>query len=336
MYHRLIMLCLFGFLSSVYAKSDINKLAIEQGSIVYEVSGSTQFSPEINLSIEGEIILHFKEWGNTKVEEENGLLFMDGTFEYRQKVNNFIKYSGDKMITVDYDNQQLIIGKRTSEKLQDNATENLDMVGKKMIAGFECEVWKGASVEKCIYKGLVLSIESRVYNTHYLKVATSVVLDENMTDEDFTLPDYPVHKIGLLNKYQKNKKLQKSNCFTKAVKKEHSYEDNKTNFLIHLGEDIFNQQKKLLPKLLLLMKKTRESLQSVENPFEDTDCLERFSEMNRYNGSDKEEYTLLWDEENTQTLLNRLEDDLLSLQSKIPCVKRAKNILDLSLCMKDK
>jgi len=336
MYHRLMMLVVFGFLSSVYAKSDINKLAIEQGRIVYEVRGSTQFSPETNLSIEGNITLHFKDWGNTKVEEENGVLFMYGTLEHRQKVNNFIKYSGDKMITVDYDNEQLIVGKRTSEKLQDNTTESFVMVGKKMIAGFECEVWKGASVEKCMYKGLVLSIESRVYNAHYLKVATSIVLDENMTDEDFTLPDYPVHKIGLLNKYQTNKKLQKLNTFTKTVKKEHSNEDNKTNFLIHLGEDIFNQQKKLLPKLLLLMKKTRESLQSVENPFEDTDCLERFSEMNRYNGSDKEEYTLLWGEENTQTLINRLEDDLLSLQSKIPCVKRAKNILDLSVCMQDK
>jgi len=336
MYHRLMMLFVFGFLSSVYAKADINKLAIEQGSIVYEVSGSTQFSPETNLSIEGNITLHFKDWGNTKVEEENGVLFMDGTLEHRQNVKNFIKYSGDKMITVDYDNEQLIVGKVTSDKLQDNATENLSMVGKKTIAGFECEVWKGASIEKCIYKGLVLSIESRVYNTHYLKVATSIILDENMTDEDFTLPDYPVHKIGFLNKYQKNQKLQKSNSFTKNVKKEHSDEDNKTNFLIHLGEDIFNQQKKLLPKLLLLMKKTRESLQSVENPFEDTHCFEMFSEMNKYNGSDKEEYTWLWSEENKETLLNRLEDDLLSLQSKIPCVKRAKNILDLSVCMKDK
>lgn len=336
MYHRLIILCLFGFCTSMYAKSDKNYYAIEQGSIVYEVSGSTQFSPETNLSIDGKMALRFKDWGNTKVEEENGVLLMYGTLEHRQNVKNFIKYSDDKMITVDYDNEQLIVGKVTSKQMQDNRTENLEMIGKKTIAGFECEVWKGASVEKCIYKGLVLSIESRVYNAHYLKVATSIVLDENMTENDFALPDYPVHKIGFLNKYQKNQKLQKSNSFTKAVKKEHSDEDNKSNFLIHLGEDIFNQQKKLLPELLLLMKKTRESLQSVENPFEDTHCLERFSEMNIYNGSDKEEYILLWGEENKEILLNRLEDDLLSLQSKIPCIKRAKNILDLSVCMKDK
>jgi len=333
MYYRVIILCMLVFFSTAYAKADKKLYTIEKGRIVYEIRGSTQFSSETNLTIQGKVTLHFKDWGSTSVEEENGVLLMNGAVEHREEVKNLIKYSENKVITVDYKNEQLIEGKLTSKHKHDITIENFELIGKKIIAGLECDIWKSRNIEKCLYKGIVLRIESKIYNAHYVKEATSIALDENMTDNNFILPDYPIHEIGLLNEYQS---LKKVDSFTQFVKKKYSTEENKTNFLIHLGEDIFNQQKKLLPQLLLLMKKTRESLQSAEKPFENNSSIESFSEMNMYNSKQKEEYTLLWDEKNKDNLLNRLEDDLLSLESKIPCIKRAKNILDLSVCMKNK
>ena len=82
------------------------------------------------------------------------------------------------------------------------------------------------------------------------------------------------------------------------------------------------------------MKKTRECLQTVEEAFSAKQCMEPLSQMKREIGRKMNEAVVLWDEKRKNILLDKIEDEVIDLQSRIPCVKRAKNMTDLSSCMK--
>jgi len=320
----------------VYANPNKHIYDVESAVIEYKITGGVAFTPETNLSIKGTAALRFKEWGKTKIDREDGFLLLTGAMEHKESVRYFLKQTNDNIVTVDYLNEQLIEGKTTSKDTKDNEIKNFKLLRKEIVAGYECEVWGASGVEKCLYKGVVLKLESNIYNTNYIKEATSAVFDTNISEIDFALPDYPRHKIGLLQEYKKGQKIHTSHEFSYGVEKNASEEESKTNFLNHLGRDIYSQQKKILPKSLLMMKKTRECLQGLDNPFEDNVCMENFSDMTLHLGTNKYKYLSLWDEENKEKLLDNIENDVLALQSKIPCIKRAKNIIDLSICMKDR
>ena len=51
-------------------------------------------------------------------------------------------------------------------------------------------------------------------------------------------------------------------------------------------------------------------------------------------GTKENDYIILWDEKRKNTLLDKIEEDLIDLQSRMTCINRAKNITDLSDCMK--
>ena len=60
---------------------------VESGMVIYEISGGTQLTPETNLSISGNAKLRFKEWGDIRLEEENGMVLTTGAIKHKQYVN---------------------------------------------------------------------------------------------------------------------------------------------------------------------------------------------------------------------------------------------------------
>ena len=86
--------------------------------------------------------------------------------------------------------------------------------------------------------------------------------------------------------------------------------------------------------MLQSLKETRACLQTGDDPFSANQCIEEFNRMKVQLGTEKDDYIMLWDEKQKNILLDKIEDELIDLQSRIPCVNRAKNITDLSSCMK--
>ena len=82
------------------------------------------------------------------------------------------------------------------------------------------------------------------------------------------------------------------------------------------------------------MKKTRECIQAGSNPFESNQCMEQFSRMKEKLGTSEDAYSILWNKRRKEELLDKIEDEVTFLQSRIGCVKRSQNISDLSACMK--
>lgn len=321
---------------------------IETGMVLYEISGGAQLTPETNLSIKGKGRLRFKEWGDVRLEEENNVVLTRGAIKHKQNVKKFKKHTKDTVISVDYENQQLLERKKSicDDKIYD--TTSLVKTGQEKVAGILCDVWEGSGIQKCIYKGIILKSKSDVLDISYLKVATKVVFDINTSAENCETPDYPVQDFALIHDNIKTKNKYKAEKFSVALK-DLVYDINENNtcnvdnnitdeerakFINYIGQDIYNRQKKLLPALLISIKETRECLQTGEDPFSANQCIEKFSRMKAQLGTEEDDYIILWDDKRKNILLDKIEDELIYLESRMPCVNRAKNITDLSACMK--
>jgi len=336
-------------LTFVDIEAKVHPFEVESGMVTYQISGGAQLTPETNLSIEGSAKLRFRSWGDVKLEEEEGTVLTTGAIKHKQHIHKLEKQTENKIITVDYENEQLLERKKsTTVANMVLETEGLLQRGEAVVSGLSCKVWIGSGIQKCIYKGIVLKQESHVLGVSYVKVATKVQFDINATVQKCVLPDYPLQDFGLLQNNIKTKNSTKVDNFCKILKdvafnidvdavyyEVVNMEDEvRQKFINHIGEDIFKRQKELLPALLVSMKKTRACLQMGENPFEANQCIAQFSRMKTQLGTEEEDYIILWDEKRKNAILDKIEDELIYLQSRIPCVNRAKNLTDLSTCMK--
>jgi hypothetical protein len=335
--------------SMINAKAQVNKFDIISGTLFYSISGGGVLTQETNLTIEGSAVLHFRSWGDEMLLEEGGVLTTSGAIKHKQELRRLEKQTHDKIIHVDYENEQIL------ERHKANSIPNIELEtkglieqGEKEIAGHRCKIWIGPGVKKCIYKGIVLLHESKVLGISYNKVASETFFDINISKEECAIPDYPVHEFGLITDNIKTKNSAKADNFCKILKetnfaleeekltftKANLEDKERQKFINYIGEDIFKRQKELLPDLLHALKNTRACLQMGDNPFEANACLQEFSRLKEQLGTREDDYIILWDEQLKNELLDKIEDELIYLQSRIPCVNRAQNITDLSRCMK--
>ena len=338
-----------GSVSLLHAEARAHPFDIESGMITYEISGGTELTPETNLSISGNVRLRFREWGDIRMEEESGVVLTTGAIRHKQDLQRLEKYTNDTVITVDYENEQLIERKKAaSENIHYDETAFLEYKGQERVAGIVCDVWEGPRIKKCIYKNVVLKLESTLYDISYMKVATKAVFDINTSEVECQVPDYPVHEFALLKDNIKTKNVLKSEnpCKILNVKTydilDHNISDGlntvtdeeRKNFVHQVAKDIYKKQKKMLPKVLKSMKKSRECLQTAEDPLRANQCMEPYINMKKKLGIEEDGAITLWDEAEKNRLLDTLEDEVIYLQSRMPCVNRAKNLTDLSACMK--
>jgi hypothetical protein len=347
--HYMKTILLIGGITLLHAEVTTHPFDIESGMVIYDIRGGAQLTPETNLSIKGNAKLRFKEWGEVKLEEESGVVLTTGAIKHKQHVKRLEKETKDTVITADYENEQLLERKKGSKDISIyDETVSLTKKGQENVAGVLCDVWEGPGVKKCIYKNIVLKLESHVLDVSYVKEATKVVFDINTSTEECEVPDYPVHEFALFKDSIKTKNAYKAENFCKVLKEvaydvsedNRSYSSNniddeeRKKFINHIAKDIYERQKELLPELLHSLKETRACLQTGDDPFSANQCIENFSRMKTKLGTEEKDYIILWDDKRKNTLLDKIEDDLIDLQSRIPCVNRAKNITDLSSCMK--
>jgi len=344
------MTVFFTGLSLLHADITTPKYGVEKGLIVYDVYGGGPLTPETNLTLEGNASLGFNDFGKTLLSSEEGIVITSGALQSKQVINNLEKQTSDALFTVDFQNEKIQERKNSiSNALKGGDTKDLNNTGQEEVAGVTCDVWEGHGIRKCLYKGIPLKMESDVLGISYHKVARIVDFDSNSSSESYVLPDFPIEDFALFNSAIKTKNEAKAKCFTdvlkdvaysvdkKVVKSGNELgidEKEKTEYLNKIGQKIYENQKKLLPELLLSMKETRECLQTVENTSDANECIAHFSELKKEQGTEEKNFIRLWDEKKKTAFLDKIEDAINYLQSRIPCIERAKNMTDLSACMK--
>ena len=347
--HHMKKILFIGGVTLLQAEVVTHPFEVESGMVLYQISGGTQLTPETNLSIKGKAKLRFKDWGEVKLEEESGVVLTMGAIKNKQHVKRLEKHTKDTVITADYENEQLLERKKSSQDINgQDETASLTKTGEETVAGVLCDVWEGPGIKKCIYKNIVLKSESNILDVLYVKEATQVMFDINTSNEACSIPDFPVQEFALFKDNIKTKNAYKAENLCKILKEaafgvsdmnaNYSSSDirdeERTKFINHISKDIFENQKELLPQLLQSLKETRACLQIGEDPFSANQCIEDFNRMKAQLGTDEDDYMILWDEKRKNILLDEIEDELINLQSRISCVNRAKNITDLSSCMK--
>ena len=347
--HCGVVLLFFTFFTTSFLQADepSHFYDTEQGFIEYKILGGAQLTDETNLNIQGSSTLRFKAFGKIRQEEDRGIVVTTGAINYVQEVRRIEKHIDGKVIIVDYDNEQLLEHK-SIDKVSSftNETEGLMQRGQEIVAGLLCKVWIGPSVKKCLYKGIVLKQESHVLGVSYLKEASKAVFDKNATSEQCILPPFPKNLFGMIQDKIKTKKSNTVENVCKVFKDVvHEVEaENKSlepktlvdakkrkKFINKIAEGIFKKQKEILPDLFLAMKKSRECLHLANDIFDKQKCVQNYQESKRRLGIQEEDYTVFKDEEN---FLDSIEDAIIDFAPRIPCIKRSKNFIDISSCMK--
>ncbi|CAA6825251.1 MAG: Unknown protein [uncultured Sulfurovum sp.] len=349
-YHYKIIFYIFSFFLLhnifIFAKT-VYPFEIEKGSVHYTIKGGGILTAETNLSVDGHAKLTFKSRGIQNVIEESGVISTQGSIKYNQEVKRFEKTTQDTYIVADYENEQLIEHPKSYTNIyEEHITDGYVKQNKEEVAGLECINWTKNGIQKCMYKGIVLKHTFKAYGISYTKVATKVYLDMNISEDECLLPDYPLHDFGLHNSGFKANTLNKPEDFCKTLKSEsnieisavvdsiHLKDKNRISFINKISNTIFEKQITLLPELMTALQKTRACLHIGENPFEANQCIEHFTTMKDKLGTKENNFIILWDEQRKNELLDKIENELIYLQARMPCIKRAKNITDLSTCMR--
>lgn len=334
----------------LHAAIDNHTFELEKGMVIYDIYGGGVLTQETNLSLNGKAVLRFKDWGTTLLSGDEGTVSTTGALESKQSIASLEKQTKEALYTVDFKNEKIHERKNSiSNTLKELDTNGLKKTGEDNVAGFTCDVWEGRGVRKCLYKGLPLKVESEILGITYNKVARDVVFDLNSSEVECTLPAFPKESFGLLNSTLKTKNETKAKCFTdvlrdvahiveKKVAKNGNYlgigKKEKISFLNKIGQKIYKHQKEMLPLLLISMKETRECLSTGANIFEANQCMESFTHLKEQLGTEENEYIVLWNDKKKNELLDKIEDQIIYLESRMPCIKRTQNITDLSSCMK--
>jgi hypothetical protein len=332
-----------------HAEVSTHPFGIESGMVLYEISGGSQLTPDTNLTIKGKAKLRFKDWGDVKLEESSGTVLTTGAIKHKQQIRRLEKQTKDTIITADFENEQLLERKKVSTDINIQAeTASLTQTGQESVAGVLCDIWEGPGVKKCIYKNIVLKLESHVLDVSYIKEAVKAVFDINTSADKCKVPDFPIHEFALFKDDIKTKTKYDVENFCKVLKdiSVELSDDNaskgvpifsykkRDRFINFIAKDIYERQKTLLPELLQSLKETRACLQMEESPMEANECMENLRQIKAKLGTEEDDYIIVWDDKRKKILLDNIEEDIIDLESRISCVNRAKNITDLSNCMK--
>ncbi len=322
---------------------------VEKGWVTYDVYGGGALTPETNLTLRGQAILKFKDKGTTLLYHEKGIVQILGALKGKQKIESLEKQTDEALYTVDFENESIQEHKNSiANTIKQQDTKNLKKTGEDRVAGLQCDTWEGNGIKLCLHKGIVLKAESEILGISYHKVAVSVDFDIDTSEEAFALPDFPMENFALFHSTLKTKMNRNAKCFTdvlkdvaetiekKVIKHDHHYgigQKEKTALLNKIGQKIYAYQKKILPELLYSMRVSRECLQLAETVPMANECMSETRRIKEELGSDENTFILLWDDTIKAEVLDKLEDDITYLQSRMPCIERSKNITDLSACM---
>jgi len=332
------------------AQTSQKKYNVQSAVILYSISGGGQLTQDVNLTIKGKGKMRFKDWGEVELFEEEIDEITSGSINNIETIARCVKRQKKKRLDVDFKTRKILERSMPKGNVVKNITKGLVKQGQEIIAGKSCDIWEGNGVRKCIYKGIPLLVENNILGMHYQRKAVRIKENIKVSATKCTIPNFPVHKIALFKTNIKTKSKKVPKEFSKVlmdVSKEiykqlndHNLTEaditleQKKTWLDKLGQNIFDKQKILLPEMLLSMQKARECLARAKNWIDANVCLEDVANLKSQFTKDKESNIESWKEGDHDHILTELDANIVLLESKMPCIRSAKNITDLSACMK--
>ncbi len=320
---------------------------VPKAEIIYKISGGGPLGDDVNLTLEGNGKLRFRDWGAVELFETNITEKTRGTLHYIDHKLSCIKRESNEILDVDFKTKKIRKRPLPDGKKARNITKGLSKNGQQqMIANVICDMWTAEGISKCLYKGIPLFTEYRAMGLLYREEAVSVRFDINVRSAaKCSVPKFPVEKMALFAAHFKTKHVKIPDAFSERLlevisilnanktDKEALSEREKERVMHILTHPIFESQKKLLPVLLQTMKKTRACLATAKNTDMANTCLYDMVTLKHYFTKDPHNKILSWKKERAE-ILERFDKNITFLESRMKCVRSAQHFSDLAKCMK--
>jgi hypothetical protein len=103
------------------------------------------------------------------------------------------------------------------------------------------------------------------------------------------------------------------------------------------GKSQLQQQKDEMPKMLKLMKRMETCLSNASSQADADRCEKESSRLARQLGLDDDEFSddedpLVWNKNTKSQVLSELKEGIQSMEQMMPCIKKAKNMMDMMKC----
>ena len=175
--------------------------------IYYKKASGNGAIQEIN----GTKRLVFDQYGFRELQEEHTTLHttLMGT-EQQHEIHTMMLRHGNDLKLVDFDKRQIrhmripfaaLLVRVAQNNMTREAEEMLRRAGgekvrKKVIAGYECDLWEFPGTDICIYQGIPLEIERKIGGVVRHEEAVRAELNVPVSTDEYALPDYPVLEVS--------------------------------------------------------------------------------------------------------------------------------------------
>ncbi|CAA6822336.1 MAG: Unknown protein [uncultured Sulfurovum sp.] len=239
-------------------------------------------------------------------------------------------------------------------------------VGMDKILGYDCEVWSLMGTKQCLYKGIPLRVETNIMGVKSLLIATKADFDFSIDKNIYKLPKFPIvnalnqttiEKSKLAEMDAKDKKdaieegkrmAELGQTFKEGQKKieanpNMSKEEQKEMMIEAMSnskgmQSQLEKQKAMMPKIIELVKFYRDCLEDANSKSDAKSCDTKGQALSKKMGMDEEfdeddeEDSRAWTEAGRETIVSELNQEIKMIESTLPCIQKAKNMMDLMNC----
>ena len=337
--------------------STFKSFDVRSAMVSYEIKGDGNLTENSHLTINGRSALIFDEWGARKLYKEKYLESTTGAVKNTKTIRTFYVEDHGKVHKVNFEKQKIetsedpvtkiaiTSGKNLYQKALEEMLKNGKRVGESTVLGYPCDEWIFKGKKRCYSKGIPLREESTVSGIAVSKTATSIRFDINISNDAFDLPDFRLgDQKGFLMKESKEKLSKKSPVIQKAtddirpeIEEIPKNEESEIEVSADLTQKMFQEQKDWLPKLLSEMQEARVCLENALKASDANNCLFKLVEIEEKMSGEKSKERLVtrWTELTGQKIMDELEEGILDMKRRMPCIRRSHNFDDLSKCMQD-
>ncbi len=362
MFHSKIVFVLVLIVASLKVQGQttgtFKSFGVESAFISYDINGSGELSADSQLEIGGKSTLVFTEWGARKLYKEKYIESTTGAVKNTKTIRTLYLEDRGIVYKADFEKQKIETSEdpmmktaiTTGKNLYKNAMEEILAKGKKIgssaVLGYRCDEWLYKGKKRCYYKGVPLKEESMVSGIQVLKTAVSIEFDKNISEDVFALPDFVYdEQKGFLMKAGEGAIVQKELKSDKAVDENISDEaeevmkidDSEIEESADLTTNMFQEQQALLPELLGEMQEARVCLENANDKNNANLCLSKLVDIEEKMSGEKskEREITIWTEIAKEKTMDELEEGIMDMKRRMPCIRRSQNFDDLSMCMRD-
>jgi len=350
------ILLIITILFSLDASATFKLFDIQKGIINYKIKGKAKVAKDNYLSIDGNSTLVFDGWGIRKLYKEKYVETTEGSVNNSKTIYTLVLEDSGIVNSVDFKNKKInksinIITQKAVKSGDNLYQKNIEEMSKKgtnidisTVLDYQCEIWLYGSKKWCIYKGIPLREESVVSGIKVIKEAISIKFDTNFSKDAFVLPSFKeTEQKGFLMKEKRDIHSQNIKKIKQVLKDEISnsvevdVENVELDSGIEITEEIFHEQKSLLPLLLQEIQEARVCLEYANDRVSANSCLVKLIDIEeKISGkSSKNREVVIWTDIAKEEKLDELEFAIMDMKRRMPCIRRSQNFVDLSQCMQD-